>query len=80
MSTPAPGAAARNYGGLFWLNRGGALERAPADTYYSAGFMGQYTAIIPSYDLVIVRLGPSPGNITQYLSDIIGEVTAAIER
>ena len=42
--------------------------------------MGQYTAIVPSRDLVIVRLGPSPGGHDSYMSDIIGEVTAAIER
>ncbi len=80
VSTPAPGAEALEYGGLFWLNRGGSLPRAPEDAYWAAGFMGQYTAIIPSRDLVIVRLGPSPGNTGAYLSDIIGEVTAAIDR
>ncbi|WP_419936104.1 serine hydrolase domain-containing protein [Candidatus Palauibacter sp.] len=80
VSTPAPGAELRDYGGLFWLNRGGSLPRAPEDAFWAAGFMGQYTAIIPSYDLVIVRLGPSPGDINAYLSDIIGEVTAAIDR
>ncbi len=80
VSTPAPGAEERQYGGLFWLNRGGSLPRAPEDAFWAAGFMGQYTVIIPSYDLVIVRLGPSPGDISAYLSDIIGEVTAAIDR
>ena len=80
ISTPAPGAELRDYGGLFWVNRGGALPRAPEDAFWAAGFMGQYTVIIPSYDLVIVRLGPSPGDIDAYLSDIVGEVTAAIER
>lgn len=80
VSAPREGAPFAGYGGLFWLNRAGALPRAPADTYYAAGFMGQYTAIIPSYDLVIVRLGPSPGDINKYLSDIIGEVTGAITR
>ncbi len=78
VSTPAPGDPGMSYGGLFWLNRGGDLPRAPADTYYAAGFMGQYTAIIPSLDMVIVRLGPSPGGARDYLSDIIGEVRAAI--
>ncbi len=78
--TPAPGDPDRNYGGLFWLNRGGHLPRAPADTYYAAGFMGQFTAIIPSLDMVIVRLGPSAGDVTTYLSDIIGEVTASLDR
>ncbi|MCG8468063.1 MAG: beta-lactamase family protein [Gemmatimonadetes bacterium] len=80
VRTPAPGDPSDGYGGLFWLNRGGALPRAPADTYFAAGFMGQYTAIIPSMDLVIVRLGPSPGNTNRFLSDIIGEVTDAIDR
>ncbi|WP_420614965.1 serine hydrolase domain-containing protein [Candidatus Palauibacter sp.] len=80
ISTPAPGAELRDYGGLFWVNRGGALPRAPEDAFWAAGFMGQYTVIIPSYDLVIVRLGPSPGDINAYLSDIVGEVTAAIGR
>jgi len=80
VSTPAPGAPLENYGGLFWLNRGGAWPRAPRDAYWSAGFMGQYTVVIPSYDLVIVRLGPSPLNNNPYMSDIIGDITAAIDR
>ena len=80
VRTPAPGAELRNYGGLFWLNRGGQLPRAPEDAYWAAGSMGQYTVIIPSRDIVIVRLGPSPGDINAYLSDIVGEVTAAFGR
>lgn len=80
VSTPAPGAAAQNYGGLFWLNRGGMWPRAPRDAYWSAGFMGQFTVIVPSYDMVVVRLGPSPGNTNRYMSDLLGDVTSAIER
>jgi CubicO group peptidase (beta-lactamase class C family) len=80
VSTPAPGAALKNYGGLFWLNQGGAWPRAPQDAYWAAGFMGQYTVVIPSYDMVIVRLGPSDRNINRYLSDIVGDVTDAIRR
>ena len=80
VSTPAPGDPDRRYGGLFWLNRGGDLPRAPADTYYAAGWMGQYTAIIPSLDMVVVRLGPSPAGYRDYLNDIIGEIAAAIDR
>jgi CubicO group peptidase (beta-lactamase class C family) len=40
VSTPAPGDPSRGYGGLFWLNRGGAMERLPADAYWAAGYMG----------------------------------------
>ncbi|MFV1988323.1 MAG: serine hydrolase domain-containing protein [Gemmatimonadota bacterium] len=80
VSSPAPGAPRQNYGGLFWLNVTGAWPRAPRDAYWAAGFMGQYTVVIPSYDMVIVRLGPSDGNINRYLSDIVGDVTDAIDR
>ena len=80
VSTPAPGDPGKSYGGLFWLNRGGDLPRAPADTYYAAGWMGQYTVIIPSLDMVVVRLGPSPANSRDYLNDIIGEIRVAVDR
>lgn len=29
ITTPAPGDPSRGYGGLFWLNRGGAIPSAP---------------------------------------------------
>jgi CubicO group peptidase (beta-lactamase class C family) len=78
ISTPAPGAAERNYGGLFWLNRGGTFDRIPEDAYYAAGFMGQTTMVIPSRDMVIVRLGPSPGGFNPYFNEAVGRVLAAI--
>ena len=80
VSTPAPGAELLNYGGLFWVNRGASHPGAPEDAYWALGAMGQYTAIIPSRDLVIVRLGPSPGDYSAYMSDIMGQVIAAIDR
>ncbi|MFV8441420.1 serine hydrolase domain-containing protein [Flavobacterium sp. LB2P44] len=47
----------RRYGGHFWLNAGGHFPDVPRDMYYCSGFQGQMVAIIPSLDLVIVRLG-----------------------
>jgi len=44
------------YGGFFWINGDGAIP-VPKDAYYMAGAGGQYTMIIPSHDLVVVRLG-----------------------
>jgi CubicO group peptidase (beta-lactamase class C family) len=41
VSTPAPGDKNLGYGGLFWLNRGGAMSRVPEDAYWAAGYMGQ---------------------------------------
>jgi CubicO group peptidase (beta-lactamase class C family) len=78
VSTPAPGDESRGYGGLFWLNRGGAMERLPADAYWAAGYMGQYTMVIPSRDLVVVRQGPSPGGTDSYFEELVARVLGAI--
>ena len=48
------------YGGFFWLN-GDNVFPIPQDAYYMAGAGEQYTIIIPSHDLVVVRLGHYKG-------------------
>jgi CubicO group peptidase (beta-lactamase class C family) len=48
------------YGGLFWLN-GERSFPAPTDAYYMSGVGGQTTLIVPSHDLVVVRLGHYKG-------------------
>lgn len=58
-TTPAPAWEADGqpvYGGSFWLNRNRALP-VPEDAYRMVGVGGQNTLIIPSHDLVVVRLG-----------------------
>ena len=63
VSTLAPAWVADGrpiYGGLFWINGDGAMP-IPKDAYYMAGAGGQYTIIIPSHDLVVVRLGRFAG-------------------
>ncbi len=61
VSTPAPGWATPRYGGLFWVNGTNELD-APPDAYWMAGAGGQRVIIIPSRDLVIVRLGHMRGD------------------
>lgn len=78
VSTPAPASPNRAYGGMFWLNAGGAYDRMPPDAYWPAGFMGQNTVIIPSREVVIVRLGPSPGGFAPYLNKIVGDILDAL--
>jgi CubicO group peptidase (beta-lactamase class C family) len=59
VSTPAPAWVADQrpvYGGFFWINGEGGWP-VPWDAYYMAGSGGQTTMIIPSHDLVVVRLG-----------------------
>jgi CubicO group peptidase (beta-lactamase class C family) len=78
VSTPAPGAHEKQYGGLFWLNRGKAMPDVPEDAYFAAGHMGQHSFIIPSRDVVIVRLGPSPGHTDDYMNETIRRILQAI--
>jgi CubicO group peptidase (beta-lactamase class C family) len=49
------------YGGFFWINGDGGYP-VPKDAYYMAGAGGQFTMIIPSHDLVVVRLGHYRGS------------------
>lgn len=79
VSTPTPTDPRRNYGGLFWVNAGGALPDVPRDAFWAAGFMGQNTVVIPSLDMVVVRLGPSPGNSDRYLNTVIAGIIKALE-
>ena len=68
VSTVAPAWEADGrpvYGGFFWINRTGSYP-IPRDAYYMAGAGNQKTFIIPSHNLVVVRLGHykggTPGN------------------
>ena len=63
-TTPTPLAPKGEYGALFWLNageKGNPKNRMypslPTDLYYLSGFNGQVVAVIPSRDVVIVRMG-----------------------
>jgi CubicO group peptidase (beta-lactamase class C family) len=64
VSTVAPAWQADQhpvYGGFFWINGDGGLP-VPKETYYMAGAGGQMALIIPSHDLVVVRLGHYRGS------------------
>jgi CubicO group peptidase (beta-lactamase class C family) len=61
VSTPAPAWKEPEYGGLFWVNGTGAYD-LPKEAYYMAGAGGQNTFIVPSHDLVIVRMGHFRGD------------------
>jgi CubicO group peptidase (beta-lactamase class C family) len=49
------------YGGFFWIN-GTSTFPVPTDAYYMTGVGGQTTLIIPSHDLVVVRMGHYKGS------------------
>ena len=64
VSTGAPACQSDHrpiYGAFFWINGTGELP-VPREAYYMSGAGGQTTLIIPSHDLVVVRLGHFKGS------------------
>lgn len=62
------------YGAQFWLNAGGDLPDVPKDVYYADGYQGQRVYIIPSHDLVVVRMGLSKMDFNGFLKEVIGSL------
>lgn len=59
VSQPAPAAAPRgnDYGAQWWLVPDDRKQEVPGSAYSTAGNRGQYTIVVPTHDLVIVRRG-----------------------
>ena len=85
-STPTSAAPTKLYGAQFWLNQGpvnGQYARhyplCPADMYLANGFSGQFVAIVPSRNVVIVRLGWTPPDqefaIDRHFSAILNSIS-----
>jgi CubicO group peptidase (beta-lactamase class C family) len=60
VSTPAPAWRTPTYGGMVWVN-GDSAWALPRDAYAFKGAGEQDVFIVPSHDLVIVRMGHYPG-------------------
>jgi CubicO group peptidase (beta-lactamase class C family) len=82
---PVEHASRGRYGAHFWLNAGEKnnpqirwYPKLPTDLFAARGHDGQYLTIIPSLDLVVVRLGNTPfhqgWNQTEFLKGIIKAV------
>jgi CubicO group peptidase (beta-lactamase class C family) len=80
VRTPAPASAANgnNYGGQFWLVPDSRKGEVPGDAYATMGNRGQYTVIVPSHDLVIVRRGLDYGRQGFDAWDLTREVIKAL--
>lgn len=75
LKTPA-GASEGKYAGTFWLQEPAeenALVDVPTDVFFADGFLGQRIYIIPSKELVVVRMGYGFGNfnLNNFLHEII---------
>jgi CubicO group peptidase (beta-lactamase class C family) len=72
----------RGYGYQIWLNTGGDTSvkhypAAPADMYYADGFESQFIFVIPSKNLVVVRLGLTQHNnfnADKFLNNVLAAV------
>jgi len=82
-----PQSDAYGYGAGFWTQRGNssaARERIaagmPADSFMARGNQGQYTIIVPSEDLVIVKVGTAytPDDDIVAVERLVREVIAAL--
>ena len=79
VRTPAPAAAERGsqYGGQWWLvpdNR----NDVPKDAYSTSGSRGQYSVVVPSHNVVIVRRGLDYGRMGFDRWGLVREVLKAI--
>jgi CubicO group peptidase (beta-lactamase class C family) len=61
VSTLAPAWKQPVYGALFWVNGDGAWN-IPKSAYMANGAGGQRTFVIPTHDLVVVRMGHYRGD------------------
>lgn len=78
---PAPSTAARGneYGGHWWLVPDDRTD-VPRDAYSTAGNRGQFTIVVPSHDLVIVRRGLDYGRQGFDRWDLTREVLKAVTK
>lgn len=79
VRTPAPSTAERGnfYGGQWWLVPDDRTD-VPSDAYSTAGNRGQYTIVVPSHDLIIVRRGLDYGRQGFNRWDLTREVLKAV--
>lgn len=69
------------YGAQFWLNQNGVqYPDAPHDMIIADGFLGQYVFVIPSYDVVIVRMGTGKAGFDEnmFLKNVLSAIPKAI--
>jgi CubicO group peptidase (beta-lactamase class C family) len=81
-TTPSTAAPMGEYGAQWWLNAGNPnnpeekkFPSLPNDAFYAGGFEGQWILVIPSKELVIVRLGFTPKgefSMDKFASDVMG--------
>lgn len=81
-TSPTPADPAKRYGAHFWLQvpaEYGGQDGLPRGTYHAAGHEAQFVTIVPSHDVVIVRLGHTRYAEAWNQSAFVREVLAALK-
>lgn len=82
LGSPGKENAQHYYGHLFWTNRTQeSLGRAvPSDAFYMSGWGKQTCCVIPSLDIVVVRLGPNRvhNDHPEYFREFLAPIMAAV--
>ena len=74
VATPTP-TSNGIYGAHFWLNNGQNYPDVPKDMYHCSGYQGQMVYIIPSANIVVVRMGLSEDfDFNRLLKDILASI------
>jgi len=81
VRTPAPATVGKGgyYGGQWWLVPEG-RDDVPTDAYSTSGNRGQYTVVVPSHNVVIVRRGLDYGRQGFDRWSLTREVLKAIDK
>ena len=81
VRTPAPATVGKggHYGGQWWLVPEG-RDDVPTDAYSTSGNRGQYTIVVPSHNMVIVRRGLDYGRQGFDRWSLTREVLKAIDK
>jgi CubicO group peptidase (beta-lactamase class C family) len=81
--TPAPADPARRYGAHFWLDVPDGYRATaatlPRDAFHAAGHQGQFVTIVPSRNVVIVRLGGTRHHDAWDQTAFVRDVLAALK-
>ena len=89
--TPAPANDNNDYGAHIWLNRDPDNDNrtrtwpdVPTSAFSMNGYQGQYVAVVPTHNLVVVRLGftplPARAGMNEFLQQVIAALPATIRR
>lgn len=87
--TPTSADPMGRYGAQWWLNAGPAdrpeerpWPRLPRDVYRASGFEGQYLTVVPSHELVVIRLGYTPERsrwaMDAFVADVLDVLDAGV--